>query len=141
MNYFKRFQHSQTLSFSVGNFNLEYQMMHTFLDIFHQGGKYSAQIDSHQAKSRRGVKSTDQKYLSTSSLQTNSLYLDIRLGFGRNGEKSNTVYTKCTFGGGFNQSAENGSKGSDKKRKSPCGWEFGKQANITNTSEMFWMWI
>ena len=37
--------------------------MHTFLDNFHQGGKYSAQIASHQAELRRGGKYTDQKII------------------------------------------------------------------------------
>ena len=78
MNYIKRCQNVQALSVSVGNSYSEDKLMYTFMDNFHQGGKYSDQIDSHQAKSRRGVKSTDQKYLSTSSLQTNYLYLDIR---------------------------------------------------------------
>ena len=39
--------------FSVGNIYSEDQIMHTFLDNFHQGGKYSAQIASHQAELRR----------------------------------------------------------------------------------------
>ena len=47
MNYNKIFQNAQALSVSVVNTYSEYQLMHTFLDNFHQGGKYSAQIDSH----------------------------------------------------------------------------------------------
>ena len=53
MNYIKRFQNAQTLSVSVGNDYSEDQLMHTFLDNFHKGGKYSAQIVSHQAELRR----------------------------------------------------------------------------------------
>ena len=49
INYIKRFQYSHALSVSVGNSYYEDQLMHTFLDNFHQGGKYSAQIASHQA--------------------------------------------------------------------------------------------
>ena len=53
MNYIKIFQNSEAVSVSVGNSHPEDQMMHTFLDRFHQGGKYSAQIASHQAELRR----------------------------------------------------------------------------------------
>ena len=53
MNHIKRFQNAQALSVSVGNTYSEYQLMHTFLDNFHQGGKYSAQIVSHQAELRK----------------------------------------------------------------------------------------
>ena len=42
--------------------------MHTFMDNFHQGGKYSAQIASHQAELKREENFTDQKYLSISYL-------------------------------------------------------------------------
>ena len=47
INYIKRFQNAQALSVSVGNSYSEYKLMHTFLDNFHQDGKYSAQIASH----------------------------------------------------------------------------------------------
>ena len=47
MNYIKRFQNAQTLSVSVGNDYSEDQLMHTFLDNFHKGGKYAARIASH----------------------------------------------------------------------------------------------
>ena len=40
INYIKRFQNEHALSFSVGNRYSEDQLMHTFLDKFHQGGKY-----------------------------------------------------------------------------------------------------
>ena len=39
INYIKRFQNAHTLSFSVGNSYSENQLMHTFLDNFHQSGK------------------------------------------------------------------------------------------------------
>ena len=38
INYIKRFQNSHDLSVSVGNSYSEDQLMHTFLDNFHQGG-------------------------------------------------------------------------------------------------------
>ena len=53
IKYIKRFQNARALSVSVGNSYSEDQLMHTFLDNFHQGGKYSAQIASHQAELRR----------------------------------------------------------------------------------------
>ena len=39
INYIKRFQNSHALSVSVGNSYSEYELIHTFLDNFHQGGK------------------------------------------------------------------------------------------------------
>ena len=48
-NYIKIFQNAQALSVSVGNSYSEDQLMHIFLDKFHQGGKYTAQIASHHA--------------------------------------------------------------------------------------------
>ena len=38
MNYIKIFQNAYALSISVGNSYSEYQLVHTFLDNFHQGG-------------------------------------------------------------------------------------------------------
>ena len=61
MNYIKSFQSAHAFSVYVGNSHSEDQIMHTFLDNFHQGGKYSAQIASHQAELRREEKLTDQK--------------------------------------------------------------------------------
>ena len=61
INYIKRFQNAHDLSVSVGNSYSEDQLMHTFLDNFQQGGKYSAQIASHQAELRIEEKFTDQK--------------------------------------------------------------------------------
>ena len=62
INNIKRFQNAHALSVSVENRNSEDQLMHTFLDNFHQGVKYSAQIASHQAELRREEKFTDQKF-------------------------------------------------------------------------------
>ena len=53
MNYIKRFKNAHALSISVGNNYSEDQLMHTFMDNFHQGGKYSARIANHQAELRR----------------------------------------------------------------------------------------
>ena len=53
MNYITRLHNAHALSVSVGNSYSEDQLMHTFLDNFHQGGKYSAQIASHQTELRR----------------------------------------------------------------------------------------
>ena len=49
MNYIKILQNAQSLSVSVGNYYSKDQLIHTFMDNFHQGEKYSAQIASHQA--------------------------------------------------------------------------------------------
>ena len=84
--------------------------MHIFLDTFHQVGKYSAQIDSHQEYLRREETFTDQKYLSISYLQTDYLNSDSSSGSGWNIERENPVKTKCTFCGGANHSAEKCSK-------------------------------
>ena len=59
MNYINIFQNEQALSVSVGNTYPEDKMMHKFMYNFHQGGKYSAQIDSHQAELRREERFTD----------------------------------------------------------------------------------
>ena len=53
INYIKRLQNAQASSVSVGKSYSEDQIMHTFLDNFHQSGKYSAQLASHQAELRR----------------------------------------------------------------------------------------
>ena len=47
------FKNTQASSVSLGNTYSEDQLMHTFMDNFHQGGKYSAQIVSHQAEISR----------------------------------------------------------------------------------------
>ena len=117
MNYIKIFQNPYALSISVRNSYSEDQMMHTFLDNFHQGGKYSAQIASHREELRREENFTNQKSLNISSLHTDYLNLDSSSGFGINGEGANTVQTKCTLCGGTKYSAENVSKGLDRKGK------------------------
>ena len=76
MNYIKIFQNVNALLVSIRNYYPEYQMTHIFLDNFHQGRKYSAQIASHQAELRREEKFTDQNSLSISSLQTDYLNMD-----------------------------------------------------------------
>ena len=106
INYIKRFQNAHALSVSVGNSYSEDQIMHKFLDNCHQGGKYSAQIASHQAELRREEKLTDQKSLNISSLQTDYLNLDSSSGSSRNSERAHAIQTKCTFCGGNNHSAE-----------------------------------
>ena len=53
INYIKRFQNAHALSVSLGSSYSEDQLMHTFLDNLHQGGKYSAQIASNQAELSR----------------------------------------------------------------------------------------
>ena len=50
--------------------------MHTFLDNFRQGGKYSAQIDIHHAELMGEEDFNDQKYFSIPSLQTEYLNID-----------------------------------------------------------------
>ena len=105
MNYIKMFQNAQALSVSVENSYSEDQLMHTFLDNFHQGGIYSDQMASHQEELRRKEAFTDQKSLSISSLQTDYLNLKSRSGFGRNSQREKTVHTKCTFCGYVDHSA------------------------------------
>ena len=61
MNYIKIFQNVQALSVSVRKNYYDDQLMHIFLDNFHQGGKYSAQIASNQAELRIKGTFTDQK--------------------------------------------------------------------------------
>ena len=62
--------------------------MHTFLDNFHHGGKYSAQIAIHQTKLRIVEKCIDQKSLKISSLQNDYLNIEGSSGFGRNSARS-----------------------------------------------------
>ena len=61
INYIKRFQNAHASSVSVGNSYSEDQLMHTFLDNFHQGGEYSARMARNQAELRREEKFTDKK--------------------------------------------------------------------------------
>ena len=80
--------------------------MHTFLDNCQEGGKYSAQIASHQAELRREEKFTDKKSLNISSIQTDYISLDSSSVFDRDSEREHDVQTECTFCGGINHSAE-----------------------------------
>ena len=81
--------------------------MHTFLDNFHQSGKYSAQLASHKAELRREEKFPDQKCLNISSLQTDYLNLENSVsGSSRHNDRSHSVQTKCTFFGLNDHSAE-----------------------------------
>ena len=81
--------------------------MHIFLDNFHQSGKYSAQLASHQVELRREEKYPDQKYLNISSLQTYYLNLDNSIsGSSRHNEKANSAQTKRTYSGINNHSME-----------------------------------
>ena len=106
MNYINRFQNAQDSSVSVGNTYSKDKLMHTFLDNFHQCGKYFAQIASHQSELRREENFTSKKSLYITSLQTDYLNLDSSSGCGRNIERANIFQTKCTFCGGANHSAE-----------------------------------
>ena len=91
MNYIKIFQNAQALSVSVRNTYSEDQLMQKALDNFHQGGKYSAEIASHQAELRREENFKDQKYLSISYLKTDYPNLESSSGCDRNSERANIV--------------------------------------------------
>ena len=122
INNINRLQNAQDLSVLLGNTYSEYQLMQTFLDKFHQGGKYSSQIASHQAELNRVEKCTDQKSLSISFLFTDYLNLDSISGCGINIEGANNVQTKCTFCGDSNNYAEFFFKSiSEEKEKSLYG--------------------
>ena len=75
INYIKIFKNAKALAVSVDNSYTEYHRMPTFLDNFQQGGKYSAQIASHQAEFRTEERIIYQKSLSISGLQID--YLDL----------------------------------------------------------------
>ena len=61
--------------------------MYILLDNFHQDGKYTAKIASHQGELRREEKCTDQKHLSIKSLQTDYLNLDRSSGSSRKNDR------------------------------------------------------
>ena len=103
--------------------------MHTFLDNFHQGGKYSAQIASHQEELRREETFTDQKTLNVSSLKTDYLNLDSSSGSSRNSERAHDVQTKCTFCGGNNHSAEKWFKRIRKEKEKACAVDVSSNRN------------
>ena len=133
MDYIKRLQNAHALSISVGNSYSEYQWMHKFLYNLYIGGKYPAQIASHQAELRREEKCTDQKSLNISFLQTDYQNLDSSSGFGRNSEIAKTVQTKCTFCGGTNYSAEKCFKmiRQEKKKARAAGHSDNRQTEHT----------
>ena len=120
INYIKRFQNAHALSVSVGNRYFEDQLMHTCLDNFHQGRKYSAQIARHQAELRREVKFTDQKSLNISSLQTDYLHIVSSSDSSRNSERAHAIQTKCTYCGGNSHSAEKCFKRIGKENDKSC---------------------
>ena len=126
INYIKRFQNAQALSVSVGNSYAEDKIMHTFLDNFHQSGKYSAQLASHQAELRGEEKYPDQKFLNISSLQTDYLNLDnSNSGYSKHNEKTNSAQTKCTYCGLSNHSMEKMlQKDQKRKREISFCWYF-----------------
>ena len=90
----------------MGNSYSEDQLIHTFLDNFHQGGKYIAQMTRQKAEIRREEKFTDQRYLSITSLLTDYLNLDSSSDSGRNNERENIVQKKYNFCGGTNHSED-----------------------------------
>ena len=61
MNYINILKIPQALSVSVGNNYSEYQLMHIFLDILHQGIKYISQIAIRQAELIKEEEYTIQK--------------------------------------------------------------------------------
>ena len=71
--------------------------MHILLDNFYQGGKYTAQIASHQAEIRGEEKITYQNSLSITSLHTYHLNPDSVSGSGRNNEIENIAQTNAIF--------------------------------------------
>ena len=97
MNFIKMLQNSQALSVSVGKNYSEDQLMHIFLDNFHQGGKYSSQIAMHQVELKRQGNFTDQKYLSISYLQTDYLNIDSSSGCGKNSDRYNISIKGALF--------------------------------------------
>ena len=111
MNYMKILQNAPALSVILGNSYSEDQLMLIFLDRFQQGGKYTAQIATHQAELRREVNFNYQKTLSISFLQTDYFNLGRSSGSVRNNKIEKLVQTKCTFCGGNNHSANNFFKG------------------------------
>ena len=68
--------------------------MRTFMKNFEEGGKYSAQIASHQVELRREDKFLDKKSLNISSLQTDYPNLDSRSCFDRDSERAHDVQTE-----------------------------------------------
>ena len=105
------------------------------MDNFHQGGKYSAQVKSHQAELRREEKFTDQKSLNISSLQTDYLNLDSSSGFGTNSEIRHAVHKKCPFCGGVNHSAEKCFKRIRKEKEKACAVDVTSNRQMERTPQ------
>ena len=85
------------LAISVGNSYTEYQLMHTFLDNFHKGKKYSARMASHQAELRKEENFGDKKSLSISESQIDYLNWENSV---RNNERAQFSQTRCNNCGG-----------------------------------------
>ena len=133
MNYIKIFQNAQALLVAVGNSSSEDQLMHTFINNFRQGGKYSTQIANHQAELRREETFTDEKSLSIPYLQTDYLNLDIISGCGRNSEREKMFIKSALFVEVLITLQKNVSKGSEGKNKKPVRlviWTTDKQSGL-----------
>ena len=91
------------MGISVENSYSQYQLMHTFLDNFQQGGKYSAQISSHQVELRREENLVDQKSLSIFALQIDYLNLENSV---RNNEREYFHQSMCSHCGGSHPTAK-----------------------------------
>ena len=90
----------------MGKTYSEGKLIHILLDNFHQSGKYTAQIASHQVDLKRKGKFTDQKYLSVLYLQNYYINIDSGSGSVRNDERANLAQTKCTLCEGANNYSE-----------------------------------
>ena len=106
LSYIKIFKNSQVLSVSAGNSYSEDELIHIFLDNFHQGGKYTEETIRHQAELRREKKTTCQKSLAITCLKPKNLNLASSSGSGENIERANLVHTKYTFCGVANHSTK-----------------------------------
>ena len=84
MIYIKKFQNVEALLVLVGKSYTGDQLIHIFLDKFHQGEKYTAHLKTHQAELRREGRLTYQDKLSVTSIRTDSINLDSSSGSGRN---------------------------------------------------------
>ena len=96
----------------------------------HQGGKYSAQIASHQAELRREGNFTDQKSFNISSLKTDYINIDSSSIFSRNSERSHDVQRKCTFCGGTNHSLEKCFKSIRKEKEKARAVDVSSNRNL-----------
>ena len=61
VNYIKIFKNAKDLAISVGNSYSEDQLVHTFLDNYQKGVKYSSRIARHKTELRREEKFIDTK--------------------------------------------------------------------------------